>query len=253
LEGICVASSGTCSPACAAGEVCGEGQCVLLKPSVTVTLDGGIFLSPHDPGVRVHVDASPLFGLGPVEVQANTDHAVASGSAGADAGDQVVTLTTFENNVSAAVNVRATLSFSQDGGAAQTVSSAPTPAFVDDVPPEIEVSGDGIDASVARGGPPLQIHAAVNDGQNGSGTAEAALVFNPCPARNACSYDGAASGADGGVVDYLFQVPRTVQAPGATAPLPATVSSTDRAGNLGTAQINVLIATPSASLPPEQQ
>ncbi|HEY2030792.1 MAG TPA: hypothetical protein VGH20_16460 [Myxococcales bacterium] len=251
LEGICVASSGTCSPACAAGEACDEGACVLLRPTVTVTLDAGTFLSAHDPAVRVRVDASPLFGLGALQVAANTDHTVASGSAGADAGDQTVTLTNFENNVSSAVNVRATLSFSQDGGSAQTVTSAPVAAFVDDVPPEIEVSGEGIDGSVGRTGGPLQIRAAVNDGQQGSGTATATLVFNPCPPRNACSYDGTGGGADGGVVSYLFQVPRTVQNVGATTPLPASVTSVDRAGNTGTAQISVQInGTPGAALAP---
>lgn len=255
LEGICVAVTPTsCTPACDTGQACNEGTCVVLKPSVTVTLDAGTYLSAHDAGVRVHIDASPIFGLGALAVEADTNHAVASGTAGADAGDQLVTLTTFEPDTSSPVKVHATLSFSQDGGATQTVTSAPVDAFVDDVPPEIEVSGEGIDASVGRNGNALQIHAAVNDGQQGSGTSAATLVFNPCPARNACSYDGAASGADGGFTDYLFQVPRTVQPIGSTAPLPATVSSTDRAGNVGTAQINVLInGTPGAALPPEQQ
>jgi hypothetical protein len=253
LEGICVAVTGTCTPACATGQVCSEGACIVLKPSVTLDLDAGTALSSHDPNVRLHIDASPLFALGSVTVEADTNHPVASGSAGADAGDQTVALTTFEPNTSSPVTVHATLSFTQDGGAAGTVTSESVPAIVDDVPPEIEVSGEGIDASVGRGGNPLQIHAAVNDGQ-GTGTAAATLVFNPCPARNACSYDGVSSGADGGVSNYLFQVPRTVQPAGATAPLPASVSSTDRAGNVGTAQINVLIdGTPGAALPPEQQ
>lgn len=256
VEGVCVASvsPADCSPACGDGEACSEGACVLLKPSITVTLDAGTFLSPRDSAVRVHVDASPLFGLGPLEVQANTDHPVASGTASADAGDQVVTLTTFENEVSSAVNVRATLSFSQDGGAVQTVTSAAVAAFVDDAPPEIEVSGEGIDASVPRSGGPLQIQAAVNDGQQGSGTSSATLVFNPCPPRNACTYDGTPSAADGGVSNYLFQVSRTVQNVGSTTPLPATVTSVDRAGNTGTQQINVLInGTPGAALAPEEQ
>lgn len=254
LEGICVAVSGSCTPACDTGQVCNEGTCVVLKPSVTVTLDGGTFLSPHDNAVRVHIDASPLFGLGALAVEADTDHAVASGSAGADAGDQLVTFTSFQPDTSSPVKVHATLSFSQDGGGSQIVTSEPVDAFVDDEPPQIQVSGEGIDASVGRTGGPLQIHAAVDDRHDGSGTTAATLVFNPCPVRQACSYDGSASGADGGVADYLFQVPRTVQAAGATAPLPATVSSTDRAGNLGTAQIDVLInGTPGAALPPEQQ
>jgi len=80
LEGICVAVTPTsCTPACDTGQVCNEGTCVVLKPSVTVTLDAGTYLSPHDPAVRVHIDASPIFGLGALALEADTDHAVASG------------------------------------------------------------------------------------------------------------------------------------------------------------------------------
>jgi hypothetical protein len=77
--GICVAASGSCSPACASGELCSAGSCAVLKPVVSVTIDPSTFLSPQGPQVTVHVEASPQLALGSIAVEVDTTQAVASG------------------------------------------------------------------------------------------------------------------------------------------------------------------------------
>jgi hypothetical protein len=227
--GICVAASGSCSPACARGELCSAGTCAVLKPVVSVTIDPSTFLSPQAPQVTVHVEASPQLTLGEIAVEVDTTEAVASG--------------TVAQALSAQVSVRATLTYftgGPDPAPGETAQSVSVPALIDNVAPAVTVSGDAVGAWVPRTGNALQIKATADDGQ-GSGAQSATLAFDRCPQQGACSYTGVAGAPANGVVSFSFQVPRSVQDAGSEALLPVTVTTVDRAGNAAVSKVSLQI------------
>ena len=236
-SGICLASSGTCAPACGEGEICSGSICAALKPVVSVRAPTGP-LSPALPHVTVHVDAAVGIALHGIAVEVdNSLEAVASGSLSApQAGDNLVTLSQFKFGAVGNVSVRATLRFQLAGPAEESISSVAVPAVIDDVPPSVSVfvpaASDAVNGWVPRTAGTLEVRATVDDGV-GTGAQSATLSFDTCPAAAPCTYVGALISLGGGASLYSFTVPRTVQAAGSEAPLAVTVKAQDVAGNQG--------------------
>lgn len=249
-SGICLASSGTCSPACGGGEICSGSVCAMLKPVVSVKAPARP-LSPAFAQVTVRVDAAvgiALHGLA-VEVD-NSLQAVASGALDAPlAGDNLVTLSKFDAHAEGSVSVRATLRYQVAGALEESTSSVAVPATVDAVPPTVAVFVPAASDAVNGWAPRvttgtlsmLEVRATVDDGA-GTGAQSATLSFDACPAAAACSYAGAVASQSGGATVFSFAVPRAAQAAGSEAPLSVTVKAQDAAGNqaqgAGTVQID---------------
>jgi len=232
---ICLASSGTCSPACGSGEICSGSACAVLLPTVSVTAPTGP-ISPAFPQITVHVDAAQAITLHGIDLEVDTTKAVATGSLAAPhAGDNLITLTHFEPNVQGQASVHATLRYQVGSEAEQSVSSLQVPVTIDTQPPTVTVfvppASDAVGGWVPRTSGTLEVRATVDDGIAGSGAQSATLSFDLCPAAAACEYVGAVLSQAGGATVYSFTVPRSVQAAGAELPLAVTVKAQDVAGN----------------------
>ncbi len=252
VDGICLASSGTCAPACGEGEICSGSICAALKPVVSVKAPSGP-LSPALPHVTVQVEAAVGIALHGIAVEVdNSLEAVASGTLDApQAGDNLVTLSNFKFNAVGNVSVRATLRFQVAGAAEESVSSVAVPATVDAMPPTVTVFvPPTVESTKANGwfsrtGGPLDVRATVDDGA-GSGAQSATLSFDTCPASAPCVYGGTAISQGGGATVFSFTVERAVQAAGSEAPLAVTVKAQDAAGNQaqGTGAVQIDDAPP---------
>lgn len=229
LDGICLASSGTCVPACDEGEICSGGACTALKPTLSVTPPGGP-ISPANAQITVHVDAAPTISLVSLAVEVDSDHPVAQASLSQpQVGDDVVTLAGFAAGVVGNVSVRATLTYRPAGAAADSQAlSLAVPATIDAQPPAVSVFVPG-EAWVARGDANLEVRATVDDGA-GSGARSASLAIDTCPTGAPCDYAGALVDGSSPPV-FSFQVPTAAQTAGSEAPLAVTVTATDAAGN----------------------
>ncbi|TMA32194.1 MAG: hypothetical protein E6J88_02745, partial [Deltaproteobacteria bacterium] len=247
LNGICLAKSGTCSPACNDGEICSGSTCAPLKPTVLVVAPSGP-ISPAFAQITVNVDAAPAIALHGIAVEVDdADHALASGSLAApQAGDNVVTLAGFKAGAVGNVSVRATLTYQPAGATGDsTLQSVAVPATIDAAAPAVSVfvppASDAVNGWVPRTNATLEVRATVDDGA-GSGGQAATLTFDTCPSAVACSYAGTIASQSGGVTVFAFQVPRFAQAAGSEAPLPVTVNAMDVAANqaqaAGTLQID---------------
>ncbi|HUJ29499.1 MAG TPA: hypothetical protein VLW85_25940 [Myxococcales bacterium] len=222
---ICIAASGTCNPACSAGQLCSAGVCSDLKPVVTVAIDSSAVISPASPDVTVNVQASASIALQGLSVEVDAAGTkVASGSIDvARSGDNTVTLTDFQSGAVGAVSVTATLQF----GDGESVRSVAVPASIDAAAPSVMLALS-TDGWVLRTGPPITITATADDG-SGSGAQSATLSFDNCGSCHDIA--GQLSGNA-----FTFQVSPTVQAKGSEDAIPFTVTVLDRAGNAGTAQ-----------------
>src|SRR5437868_5414109 len=220
---ICIAASGTCTPACAIGQVCSTGVCTSIKPVVTVELGSAALLSPAYPQVKVNVVAAPDIVLAGLLVEVASDHVVASGTIdAAPNGDNVVSLSSFQAGAVGNVGVSATLTY----GSAQTVRSVSVPAFLDNQAPTATLAINPT-GWVKRSAGPITVTATSDDG-SGSGLQSATLAVDGCN-LTVCNATGSLSGNA-----FTFQMSPTAQAPGSEAPMPFTVTVQDRAGNLGT-------------------
>lgn len=235
LDGICLASSGTCAPACGDGFLCSGSTCAMLRPLLAIATP----LTPISPAlslVTVQVKAAPAIALLTLSVDVEVaGKTVASGAIAAPQdGDNLVALTSFALNAAGAATARATLIYRAAGGPGQDqVSSPAVSAVFDSSPPSVSVfvaDSGSMNGWYSRSGPDLDVRATVDDhGQTGAQAAT--LRFDTCPAAAPCSYTGTAISEAGGATVFRFTVPRTVQAAGSEAPLPMTVSATDVAGN----------------------
>ena len=248
LDGICIASSGHCVPACGAGELCNSSVCIALKPVVRVVLDGSVTLAPAASRVHVHIDAAAAIPLGTLTVTVDSDRLLASGSvADAVAGENFVTLTHFDPEAVGPVSVSASVAYTAQGGRADKARSVAVPALIDaQVPlvlPFVPKTSDTVSGWVPRTATgTLEVRATVDD-QAGSGADSATLDLDSCPPASPCTYAGAlvSRAANGGSALFSFTVPRTVQTPGSETPVAATVSGRDKVGNVGRAPIRLQI------------
>lgn len=222
---ICIAASGTCHPACAAGQLCSAGACANLKPVVTVTIDSSALIGPASPDVTVNVQAAASIALQGLSVEVDAAGVkVASGSmVEVVAGDNTVELSSIKTGAVGPVAVTATLRF----GSGESVRSVAVPATIDAAPPSVSLSVAPA-GWVARSGAPLTVTAAADDGA-GSGLQSASLTLDGCTSCAAVAGQTAAGG-------FTFQVPRTVQAAGSEAAVAFTVTVLDRAQNPGIAR-----------------
>ena len=248
VEGICLASSGTCVPACGAGAICSGSVCAALKPVVSVVAPP-LPISPAFSQITVHVEAAAGIALRGVTVEVDSSlKPVVSGSLDAPlAGDNLVTLKSFAPDAVGHVSVRATLRYRLPGALEdESISSVAVPATIDDVPPTVAVfiptASDAVNGWVPRTAGTLEVQATVDDGAAGSGAQAATLSFDTCPAAVACTYAGTVTTQSGSATVFSFAVPRFAQAAGSEAPLAVTVKAHDVAGNeaqaAGTVQID---------------
>ena len=250
LHGICLASSGTCSPACLAGEICSGSTCAALMPTISVVPPAAA-ISPASPQITVRLDAASAVVLHGLSVEVDSDVAVASGSiASPQPGDNLVTLASFKTGVVGAVSVRATLTWLPPGASSDSeLLSVAQPATIDAAAPAVSVfvpaATDAVNGWVPRTTGNLEVRATADDGA-GTGAQSATLTFDTCPAAFPCSYPGVVVSTNAGATVYSFQVPREVQAAGSEAALPVTVKATDGAGNTGqgTASLQIDDAAP---------
>lgn len=237
---ICVAASGTCTPACGAGQICAANSCIALTPDVKVLVGTGAILSPTSARVTVRIVAAQGLTLEGLSVEVDSaDKALATGSIpAAAAGDNLVTLTHFEPGAVGPVSVFAVLTWQQPGGEQNQARSPAVAASIDAQAPAVSLfvpaASDTVAGWVPRTGSNLEVDAQVDDGA-GAGAASATLAFDTCPATAPCTYTGTLKSTANTAVTYAFLVPRTAQPAGAEAPLPVTVTALDKAGNQATA------------------
>lgn len=242
-EGICIAQSGSCTPACPTLDLCNGGACVPLKPVVSVQPVSG-WLGPARAAVVVQVQAAPDLTLGSLKVTALVGGAaVASGSVpAAVVGQNSVTLSGFTAGIEQQGTLIATLGYVDPSGGSQQAQAPGLAANIDSKPPAVQLQGgSGVTSWVARAGADLLVKAQLTD--QGSGPASATLQLEPCPtSAPACVFAGTPEApAAQGIATFDFTVPRTVQAAGAEAPVPFTVHGRDGAGNEGLASGQILV------------
>ena len=241
VDGICLAQSGTCQPACGDFEVCTAAVCQPLRPVVTIALAADGLVSPGHALITVEVDATRSIKLGALHVEAATDHVLAVADlAAARSGVNGVVLAGFEPGYQGPATLVATLQFTKTDGSIESVRSIAVPVTYDAVAPAVTSiflpAGQGEQGGWLPGdGADLSVLAQVSDGTGGSGAATATLKFDVCPANAPCSYDGQSVPRASGDATFGFKVPRAAQTVGSEAPVAFTVTAADRAGNAATA------------------